>query len=82
LKGKAYLKEANVYAQLGQYDEAISYCDKAAEADITVSGPATRLKDSIKKAQANQAANARAKAAYDEYMAKRKAEEDFWTKGL
>lgn len=82
LKGKAYLKEANVYAQLGQYDEAVAYCDKASEADITVSGPATRLKESIKKAQANQAANARAKAAYDEYMAKRKAEEDFWTKGL
>ena len=82
LKGKAYLKEANVYAQLGQYNEAIAYCDKASEADITVSGTANRLKESIKKAQANQAANAKAKAAYDEFIAKQKAEQEFWTKGL
>lgn len=82
LKGKAYLKEANVYAQLGQYNDALAFCDKASEADITVSGPASRLKESIKKAQANQAANARAKAAYDEFIAKQKAEEAFWSKGL
>ena len=82
LSGKAFLKQANVYAQLGQYNEAVAYCTKAAEADITVSGTANRLKESIQKAQANQAAAAKAKAAYDEFMAKKKAEEDFWTKGI
>ncbi len=82
LAGKAYLKQANVYTQLGQYNEAVAYCTKAAEADITVSGMANRLKENIQKAQANQAAAAKAKAAYDEFIAKQKAEEAFWTKGI
>ena len=82
LAGKSYLKQANVYTQLGQYNEAVAFCTKAADADITVSGTANRLKESIQKAQANQAANAKAKAAYDEFVAKRKAEEDFWTNGI
>ena len=72
---------ANINALLGQYGEAIAYCGKASEADITVSGSANRLKESIQKAQASQAANAAARKAYDEYVAKRKAEEDFWKGG-
>ena len=81
LDGKAYLKEANIYAMLGQYPNAIEYCTKAAEADITVSGAADRLKANIQKAQANQAANEKARKAYDEFMARKKAEEEFWSKG-
>lgn len=81
LTGKAYLKMANINALLGQYGEAVSYCDKASTADITVSGSANRLKESIQKAQASQAANAAARKAYEEYQARRKAEEDFWSNG-
>ena len=81
LTGKAYLKEANIYALLGQYSEALAYCGKAGEADITVSGSATRLKENIQKAQANQAANDKARKAYDEFIARQKAEEAFWSGG-
>lgn len=78
LTGKANLQKATVYTQLGQYNDAISWAKKASTADITQQGTADRLVASIQKAQANQAANAKAKAAYDAYMAKKKAEEDFW----
>ncbi len=78
LTGKANLQKATVYTQLGQYNDAISWAKKASAADITQQGTADRLVASIQKAQANQAANAKAKAAYDAYMAKKKAEEDFW----
>lgn len=79
--GKAYLKMANIYTLLGQYNEAVAYCGKAADADITVSGSANRLKENIQKAQANQAANAAALKAYNEFKARQKAEEDFWSGG-
>ncbi len=79
--GKAFLKQANVYTMLGQYPQALEFCTKAAEADIAVTGPATRLKENIQKVQANQAANDRARKAYEEYIAKQKAEEEFWSKG-
>lgn len=81
LKGKAYLKEANVYTMLGQYDKAVEYCTKASAEDITVSGSADRLKQNIKKVQANQAANERARKAYDDFVKRQKAEEAFWTGG-
>ena len=81
LTGKAYLKMANIYTMLGQYGEAISYCDKAGEADITVSGSAIRLKENIQKVQANQAANDKARKAYEDFLARKKAEEDFWSGG-
>jgi tetratricopeptide (TPR) repeat protein len=79
--GKAYLKMANIYTLLGQYGEAIGYCDKAGEADITVSGSAIRLKENIQKAQANQAANDKARKAYDDFIKRQKAEEEFWKGG-
>lgn len=79
--GKAYLKMANIYTLLGQYGEAIGYCDKAGEADITVSGSATRLKENIQKVQANQQANDKARKDYEDYLRKKKAEEDFWSGG-
>ena len=76
--GKAYLKMANIYTMLGQYNEAIAYCSKAADADITVSGSANRLKENIQRVQANQAENAKARKAYDDFIKRQKAEEDFW----
>ncbi len=81
LTGKAYLKMANINTMLGQYGEAIAYCSKASAADITVSGSADRLKANIQKVQANQAENAKARKAYDDYMARKKAEEAFWGGG-
>ena len=78
LAGRATLQKAAVSTALGQYDQAIAYCDEAAQADITLSGASARLSQRIKEAQANVAAAARAKAAYDAYVAKQKAEEDFW----
>lgn len=81
LAGKAYLKEANIYTMLGQYPKAIEYCIKASESDITVSGAADRLKANIQKAQANQAANDKARKAYDDFIARQKAEEAFWKNG-
>ena len=76
--GKAYLKMANIYTMLGQYNEAIAYCGKASAADITVSGSADRLKENIQRVQANQAENAKARKAYDDFIKRQKAEEDFW----
>ncbi|MDD7304567.1 MAG: tetratricopeptide repeat protein [Bacteroidaceae bacterium] len=80
LKGNAALKKAVVYTSLGQYDKALAQCNEASSADITVSGSANRLAQKIRDHQANAAANARARAAYDAYIAKQKAEEDFWSK--
>ena len=82
LAGKAYLKMANINAVLGQYPTAIDLCSKASEADITLSGAADRLKSSIQKAQANQAANDKALKAYNDYLARKKAEEAFLTSGI
>lgn len=79
LAGKALIQQATVHTQLGQYDDAINAARKAIAADITVSGTADRLIASINKAKANAAANAKAKAEYDAYMAKKKAEADFWS---
>lgn len=81
LAGKSYLKQANIQTMLGQYNKAIELCAKAAEADITVSGSANRLSDNIKKAQASQAANDKARKAYEDYVARQKAEEAFWSNG-
>lgn len=78
LAAKALIQQATVYTQLGQYSDAISFARKATAADIAVSGTADRLIASIQKAQANQAAASKAKAEYDAYMAKKKAESDFW----
>ncbi|MBR1903038.1 MAG: tetratricopeptide repeat protein [Bacteroidaceae bacterium] len=81
LTGMAYLRMAKIYAQLGQYPKAIEYCTKAADADITVSGDAMRWKSRIQTAQADQAANDRARKAYDDFVRKQQAEEAFWNKG-
>lgn len=81
LNSKAYLKMANIYALLGQYGEAINYCDKASEAEIAVKGSADRLKENIQKAQANKAANDKARKEYDDFIKRQKAEEEFWSGG-
>jgi len=81
LTGKANLNMATIYAMLGQYPKAIEHCEKAREADITLSGEVERRKANIQKVQANQAANDKARKAYDDYIARQKAEEAFWSGG-
>jgi len=81
LAGKANLCMANVYAVLGQYPQALEHCTKATEADITLRYGADRLKAQIQKAQANQAANDKAQKEYNDYLKRKKAEEDFWNGG-
>ena len=81
LTGKANLNMATIYAMLGQYPKAIEHCEKAREADVTLSGEVERRKANIQKVQANQAANDKARKAYDDYIARQKAEEAFWSGG-
>ncbi|MBR6142135.1 MAG: tetratricopeptide repeat protein [Bacteroidaceae bacterium] len=81
LTGKANLNMATIYALLGQYPKAIEHCDKAREADIALSGEVERRKANIQKVQANQAANEKARKEYDNYIARQKAEEAFWSGG-
>ncbi len=78
LAGRVLYQKAVVSAHLGQYSQALSLCSQSGEADITLSGQASRLADQIRKFQSDQAAVARQRAAYDKYMAEKKAEEDFW----
>ena len=81
LTGKANLNMATVYAMLGQFPNAIEFCDKAREADITLSGEADRRKAYFQKVQATQAANEKYRREYEEFIRKQKAEEAFWSKG-
>lgn len=78
LAGKVFLQYANMAVKQKDYTNAIAYCNKAAAADITVSGTANRLKENIQTVQAHNAEYARQKAAYDKQQAEIKAEEDFW----
>lgn len=81
LTGKANLNMATIYALLGQYSNALEHCDKAQEADITLSGEVERRKANIQKVQANQAANDKARKEYEDFLKKKKAEEEFWSGG-
>ncbi len=81
LAGKAYLQQAINMVHANKYPEAIAFCDKAAESDITVAGSAERLKGNIQHAQAVNAENAKKKAEYDEFKANQKKEEEFWNGG-
>ena len=51
---------------------------KAASADITIAPQANRLKSQIQEIMSAQAQNAKLQAEYQEYLRKKKAEEDFW----
>lgn len=81
LTGKCYLLWANFLVKEHKFNDAIAYCNKAASADISVSGTANRLKANIQEVQQKNAEYERANAAYKEEMAKRKKEEDFWKAG-
>ena len=79
--GKAYYQQAINLTKAHDFQTAVTYCDKAAESDITVAPAPERLKANLKQAIAANAANAKAQAEYQEYLRKKKAEEDFWKGG-
>lgn len=79
--GKTYLMRAQILAKQKKFTEAADFCTKAAEADISISGTANRLKASIIDVQRKNAEYEKANAAYQAEKAKRQKEEDFWKAG-
>lgn len=76
--GRAMLMRAQFLAAEKKFGEAISSCDQAITADVSLSGTATRLKENIIKIQQQTAKYEKDKAAYDAEVAKRKKIEEFW----
>ncbi|MCF0194099.1 MAG: hypothetical protein HUK00_02825 [Bacteroidaceae bacterium] len=85
LIGKVEYTRALCLAREKDYEGAIVACTKAADADITVEGPANRLKASCETVLAKFKEQAEKYAAWqrehDAILKKQKEEEDFWTKG-
>lgn len=79
--GKSYLLRAQILAKQKKFTEAANYCTKAAEADISISGTANRLKANIIDVQRKNAEYEKANAAYQAEKAKRQKEEEFWKAG-
>lgn len=79
--GKSYLLRAQFLVRQKKYNEAVTYCTKAADADISISGTANRLKANILDVQRKNAEYEKANAAYQAEKAKRQKEEDFWKAG-
>lgn len=79
--GKACYMRAQILASNKKFSEAIAYCDKAAEDDISISGAANRLKDNIREIQSKNAEYERAKSEYEAQQKRIKEEEDFWKAG-
>ncbi len=78
LTGAAYWQMAMSLIKAHDLKGAVGYCDKAGQADITYANRAEDMKKRLNEAIAQQATNARMQAEYNEYMRKKKAEEDFW----
>ncbi|MCF0188187.1 MAG: tetratricopeptide repeat protein [Bacteroidaceae bacterium] len=81
LTGRASLQKAQYLARQEKHDAAIAACDEASAADITLQGPAQRLKDQLIRVKAQIAEYNRSKAEYDAAKRKQQEEEDFWNKG-
>ena len=78
LTGAAYWQMAMSLIKAHDLKGAVAYCDKAGQADSTSANRAEDMKKRLNEAIAQQATNARMQAEYNEYMRKKKAEEDFW----
>lgn len=78
LTGAAYWQMAMSLIKAHDLKGAVAYCDKAGQADITYANRAEDMKKRLNEAIAQQATNAKMQAEYNEYMRKKKAEEDFW----
>ncbi len=79
--GKAHYTRAQIAASTKKFNDAIQYCDMAAEADISISGAAGRLKARIQEVQRKTAEYEKANAEYNAAKAKREKEENFWKAG-
>lgn len=79
--GKSYLLRAQFLARQKKFAEAVNYCTKAAEADISISGTAERFKANLIDVQRKNAEYEKANAVYQAEKAKRQKEEDFWKAG-
>lgn len=78
LTGAAYWQMAMSLIKAHDLKGAVGYCNMAGEADITYTNRAAEMTKRLNDAIAQQATNARMQAEYNEYMRKKKAEEDFW----
>ena len=78
LTGAAYWQMAMSLIKAHDLKGAVGYCDKAGQADITYANRAEDMKKRLNEAIAQQATNSKMQAEYNEYMRKKKAEEDFW----
>ncbi|MBR5576923.1 MAG: tetratricopeptide repeat protein, partial [Bacteroidaceae bacterium] len=78
LTGAAYWQMVVSLVKAHDLKGAVAYCDLAGEADITYANRAADMKKRLNEAIAQQATNAKLQAEYNEYMRKKKAEEDFW----
>ncbi len=78
LAGRAYYQHAVSLVHAHDMKGAMDICAKAASADITIAPQANRLKSQIQEIMSAQAQNAKLQAEYQEYLRKKKAEEDFW----
>lgn len=79
--GKCNFIRAQFLTTEHKFGEAIAMCDKATQADISLSGAAGRLKSKIQEVQRKNAEYQKANAEYKAEKAKRKKEEDFWKAG-
>ena len=81
LAGKCFMQRAVIAVKEKNYSQALAFCSQAAQADVTLTGQAARLKQNIQTVQAHNAEYARQKAEYDRQQAEIKREEDFWKAG-
>lgn len=81
ITGKAYFVQAQILASNKKLSEAAAYCDKAAAADVSISGSCNRLKEKILEVQRKTAEYERQNAEYQKEKAKRDKEENFWKAG-
>ena len=72
---------AQILASSKNFSEAISYCTKAAQEDVSISGSANRLKEKIQEVQRKNAEYEKANAEYKAQKAKIEKEENFWKAG-
>ena len=78
ISGKAHLVRAQILASKKNFSEAISYCNKAAKEDVSISGSANRLKSKIVEVQQKNAEYERQNAAYKAAKEKQEKLDNFW----